>query len=150
MFLAFINQSLQHFTLGAVPKPIINQLSIFGHQLIFQMRRAAIQGDLLDTAMRFQQNCTARGFVNAARFHANKAPLDQIQPTNAMRAAQRIQPREQLRWRQRFAIYRNRISPRKTNFNKFGFIGCIFRIDRPLIDVIRRIQGGIFQNLALR
>ena len=114
------------------------------------MRRTAIQGDLLNATMRFQQNCTARGFVNAARFHANKAPFDQIQPANAMRAAQRIQLSEQLRWRERFAINRNCIAPLKADFNKFGFIGRIFRIDRPLIHVIRGIQGGIFQNLALR
>ena len=55
------------------------------------MRRAAIKGDLLNPAVRFKQDSAAGGFINAAGFHPDKPPLDQIKPANAMFAAQLVQ-----------------------------------------------------------
>ena len=91
MALAFINRRLQHYPLRGKPKAIINQLGITRHQLVFQMHRAAIQRDGFDAAMGRQQDCAAWRFIHAARFHADKAVFNQVEPANAIGSAQLIE-----------------------------------------------------------
>src|SRR5580698_219372 len=44
-FLALVDQGLEHLALGREPEAVIDQLRIARHQIVLQMRRAAIQGD---------------------------------------------------------------------------------------------------------
>ena len=113
------------------------------------MRRAAIKGDLLDAAMRFEQDGAAGGFIDAARFHADKAPFHQIKPANAVFASQLVQAGQDRRRRHGFAVDRHRIAELKANFDKFSVIRRLFWADGALIDIIGRFNSGIFQHLAL-
>ena len=69
----------------------IDKFGIFRHQLIFQMRCAAIERDAFNTAMSTGINLATGCFIHAARFHADKAVLNQIKAANAMLTAKIIQ-----------------------------------------------------------
>src|SRR5262249_45152573 len=49
--LRLVDRSLQHLALGREPEPVVDQLGVFRHQLVFEMRGAAVERDLLDAAM---------------------------------------------------------------------------------------------------
>src|SRR3546814_19015074 len=59
------------------------------------MRRAAIEGDALDAAMRAGIDFAARRFVHAARLHADEAVLDEVAAADSMLAAEVVERREQ-------------------------------------------------------
>src|SRR5207248_10334285 len=61
--LAEIDRRLQHFTFRREPEAVVDQLGITRHQLVLEVRRAAIERDLLDTAMGYQQDRAARRLV---------------------------------------------------------------------------------------
>ena len=58
------------------------------------MGGAAVERDLLDAAVSGQKDGAARRLIHAARLHADKAVLHQIEPADAVPPAQRIQLRE--------------------------------------------------------
>src|SRR5947208_9468026 len=110
LLLALIDRRLQHLALGREPEPVVDQLGIARHQLVLEMHRAAVEAEALDAAMSREQDRAARSLVDAARFHADKAVLDEIEPADAMLAAELIEAGQQGRRRQPFAIDCNRIA----------------------------------------
>jgi hypothetical protein len=52
VFLAAVDQGLQHLALGRIPEAVVDQLRVARHQLVLQVRRAAVERDALDAAMR--------------------------------------------------------------------------------------------------
>ena len=144
-----IDGRLQHLALRAEPEAVIKQFGIFRHQLILQMRRAAIERDLFDAAMRDVQDGATRRFVHAARFHADEPVFQQIEPTNAMALAQLVQLPQQLRRAQPFAIDRHRIAALEIDGDIFRRIRRIFRVIGAAVDIIRHFFPRIFQHLAL-
>src|SRR5947208_2724196 len=99
LFLALVDRRLQHLALGREPEAVVDQLGIARHQLVLEMRRAAVEAEALDAAMRRQQDRAARGLVDAARFHADKAVLDEIEPADAVLAAELVEASQQGRRR---------------------------------------------------
>src|SRR5439155_6266046 len=85
-FLALVDRRLQHLTLGREPEAVVDQLGIFRHQLVLEVRRATVERDLLDAAMRRDQDGAAGRLVHAARLHADEAVLNEIEPADAMGA----------------------------------------------------------------
>src|SRR5690606_24300535 len=90
-FLAEVDRSLQHLTLGSEPEAVVDQLCVLRHQLILEVSRAAIQRDAFDTAMGHRVDRAARSFVHTAALHADEAVLNQIEPANTMLAAKIVQ-----------------------------------------------------------
>src|ERR1700677_3124950 len=43
--LALVDENLQHLALGREPEAIVDELGVFGHQLVFEMSGAAVGGD---------------------------------------------------------------------------------------------------------
>ncbi len=68
----------------------------------------------------------ARGFVAAARLHADEAVLHQIDAPHAVLAADRVQRFEQLHRRQLLAVHRNRNALLEAD-------GHFLRLDRALL-----------------
>src|SRR5262249_56065285 len=64
--LAFVDRRLKHFPLGGKPEAVINKLRIFGHQFVFEMRRATIERDRFDSPVGGEQYRAARSLVHAA------------------------------------------------------------------------------------
>src|SRR5260221_1965922 len=110
MLLRFIDQGLQHLTFGREPEAVIDELGITWHQLVLEMAGAAIEGQALDAAMGGMQDGAAGCFIDAARFHADKTVLHQIQPANAIGLAELVQFGEQGRRRQLLPIERDRVT----------------------------------------
>src|SRR3546814_18624141 len=50
--LAMVDRRLQHLAFGREPEAVVDELGIFRHQLVLEVRRAAIERDAFDTAMR--------------------------------------------------------------------------------------------------
>ena len=149
VLLALVDQGLEHLALGGEPEAVIDQLGIARHQIILQMRRAAIERDLLDAAMRLEEDRAARGFVDPARFHADETPLHKIEPADPVFAAKLVEPRQKRGRRELFAIDRDGIAPLEADFHIFGLIGRILGIDGALIHVIGRFHRRILEHLAL-
>src|SRR5208283_425065 len=64
--LATVNEGLQHFALRRKPKSIVDDLGIFWHQLVLEMRGTAIERDLLNPAMRVIKDRAAGRLIHAA------------------------------------------------------------------------------------
>src|SRR5579862_519251 len=46
--LALIDERLQHQPLGREPEAVVDELGVARHELVLEMRRAAVEGDALD------------------------------------------------------------------------------------------------------
>src|SRR5262245_7072286 len=84
LLLALVDQRLQHLAFRREPEAVVNQLGITRHDLILEMRGAAVERDRFNAAMGDLPDRTARRFIDTARLHADKAVLDQIEAANAM------------------------------------------------------------------
>src|SRR5207302_11348596 len=104
ILLALVDQRLQHLALRGEPEAVVDQLGIARHQLVLQMRGAAVEGQALDRAMGGLQDGSARRLVDAPRPHADKPVLDEIEPAYTMPPADLVQTLEQRRGREIFTI----------------------------------------------
>ena len=149
MLLALVDQGLQHFPLGAEPEPVIDQLGIARHDRILQVARPRIQRDLFDPAMRLKQDGAAGGFIKTARLHPDKAVFHQIKQTDAVLAAQFVQPCQDGGRAQGLAVDRDGIALFKGHLHVFRRIGCLFYRSHALVDEFGRFFGRVFQHLSL-
>src|SRR6516162_2580569 len=108
--LALVDCDLQHLALGREPEAVIDQLGVFRHQLVLEMGGAAIERDRFDATMGGEQDSAARRLIHTARLHADEAVLDEIEPTDALLAAERVELRQQRRGRKVLAVERERIA----------------------------------------
>ena len=113
------------------------------------MARAAVERDLLNPAVRLQQNGAAGGFIKSTAFHADKAVFHQIQQTHAMLAADLVQPGQDRGRRQSLTIDRDRIAAFKSDFHIIWGIGRLFHRGDALIDKLGRFLGRVLQHFAL-
>src|SRR5208282_6928865 len=69
-FLALVDQTLQQFAFRSEPEAVVDELGIFGHELILEMSGAPVEGDRLDATMAEIKDRASGGFIHAPRFHA--------------------------------------------------------------------------------
>src|SRR3546814_10569493 len=50
--LAMVDRRLQHLAFGREPEAVVDELGIFRHQLVLEVRGAAVERDAFDTTMR--------------------------------------------------------------------------------------------------
>src|SRR3546814_16176704 len=74
--LAVVDRRLQHLALGREPETVVDELGIFRHQLVFQVRRAAVERDAFDAAVGAGVDFAAGRLVHAARLPADEAVFD--------------------------------------------------------------------------
>src|SRR3546814_4567015 len=74
-----VDRRLQHLAFGREPEAVVDELGIFRHQLVLEVRRAAIERDAFDTAMRPRIDFAAGRFIHPARLHADEAVLDEVE-----------------------------------------------------------------------
>ena len=150
MPLTFVNRRLQHFPFRGVPEAVVNQFGISGHQLVLEMSSAAVERDLFNSAMCLQQDRAAGRLIDAPRLHADKPVLDEVQATDSVPPAEFIEPCNQARRAQPLAVDCNRIALTEFNVDQSRFIRSCARIDGSLIDMLRGLHCGVFEQLALR
>src|SRR3546814_9361190 len=69
-----------------LPEAVVDQLGIFRHQLILEMRRPAIERDLFDPAMRAGIDLAARRLIHPPALHPDEPVFDQIEPPDPVRS----------------------------------------------------------------
>ncbi len=60
------------------------------------MHHLAVHGDRFDRPVRFLEDGAARGLVDAAALHADEAVLEQVDPADAVFAAEFVQLGQQV------------------------------------------------------
>ena len=86
-----IDRRLQHLALRREPEAVVNEFGIFRHQLILEMGGAAIERDGFDGAMAAKHDGTARRLVHSPRLHADETIFDEIEPPDAVGAAEFVE-----------------------------------------------------------
>jgi hypothetical protein len=110
---------------------------------------AAVEGQALDPAVCRLQDRAARRLVDAARFHADKAVLDEIEPADPVPAADLVQPRQQRRRGQRLAIHRDRVAVLEGNLDILRRIGRGLGRDGAAVYELLRLDPRVLEDLAL-
>src|SRR6185437_13188033 len=118
------------------------------HDLVFQMRRAAIERDALDAAMRCLKDRAAWRFVNAARLHADEAVLDEIEPADAVLATKLIELRQQRSRRQLHAIDRNGIAVAEFDLDILRLVRRLLGRDRAAVHIFLGLVPRILEHFA--
>ena len=144
-----VDRRLQHLALGAEPEAIVEQFGVTHRQLVLEVRRTAIERELFDAAMREVIDRAARRFVHAARFHADEAVLDQVEPANTVLAPELVLRGQQRRRAHRFAVQRDAVALFEIDRDDFGLVGRVLRVDGARIDVIGHCLPRILEHLAL-
>ena len=121
---------MQHLALGREPKTVVDELSIFRHELVLEVGCAPIKRDRFDSAMGREENGPARRLVHAARFHADEAVLDEIEPTDGVRAPERVERSEEVRRRKPLGVERDGVAALELDLDIGGRVGCCLRIER--------------------
>ena len=83
-FLALVDERLQHLALGREPEAVVDELGVFRHQLVLEVRGAAVERDRLDAPVGEEQDGAAGGLVDAAALHADEAVLDEVEAADAV------------------------------------------------------------------
>src|SRR3546814_7608504 len=64
--LAMVDRRLQHLAFGREPEAVVDELGIFRHQLVLEVRGAAVERDAFDTTMRPRIDFAAGRFIHPA------------------------------------------------------------------------------------
>ncbi|CTQ74892.1 hypothetical protein LAX5112_04027 [Roseibium alexandrii] len=148
MFLAFVDQGLQHVALRREPEAVVNQLGVARHQLVFEVACAAIERNRFHGPVRLQQDRTARGLIDAAALHADKPVFDHVQAANAVVAAIVVELCEQCGRGHFFAVQRNRVTFFEADLDFCDNVRGFSRVNGALEYIVRRFLVRVFQNLS--
>src|SRR5215813_5147641 len=108
--LAIVDRRLQHLALGCEPETVVDQLGIFRHQFVLEVRGTPVERDRFDGAMGCKQDSAAGRLIHPARLDADEPILHHIEPPDAVDPAKLIEARQQCRGRHLLAVDCNRIA----------------------------------------
>ncbi len=91
----------------------------------------------------------AGGLIDAARLHAHKAVFDQVDPADAMLAAELVQRAQDVAGAEFLAVDRDAIARDEFEFHVLGLVRCRLGRDAELEHVRRRLDPWVFQDTAL-
>src|SRR3546814_15509105 len=97
--------------------------TLFPYTTLFRSRRAAIERDAFDTAMRPRIDFAAGRFIHPARLHADEAVLDEVETPDAMLAAKVVERRQQSGGRQRLPVQPSAVAAPETDDDILREIG---------------------------
>ncbi len=90
-FLSAIDEGLNRFAFRRKPEAIIDELGIFGDEAITHVLGFAINDESLEVLMSGEEDGSAGRFVDATRFHANKAVFDDVNSPNSVSSAKEVE-----------------------------------------------------------
>ena len=97
----------QHLHLRREPVAVVDQLGEAGHEGVFQVDHAPVQGDRLHGAMGDVQDRAAGSLVDAAGLHAHVARLHHVDPPHAVPAPGLVEAPQQGRRAEPLAVDRH-------------------------------------------
>ena len=113
------------------------------------MRDFAVEGQRFDRTVRTQQDGAAGRLVAAARFHADIAVFDQIEPAHAVLAAEPVEFGQQRSRAELLAVDRDRIAMLEIDLDQFGFCRRFVQRRSEAPHVIRRRFRRVLEHAAL-
>src|SRR5574343_522919 len=146
--LGVVDQGLQRNALWCPPVAVVDHRSVAWHQVILQVRYFAVQRDRFDGAVRLQHDGAARGFVAAARLHADVTVFYQIQTADAVLAAQTVQFRQYGGRRHAHAVQGDDVAAFVFDVQIFWLVRCRLRADTPAPHAFFRFGARVFQMAA--
>ena len=120
--LAGVDGRLEHPPLGREPETVVDQLRIARHELVLEVGGAPVEHDALEPAPGRQQQRAAGRLVDAARLHADKAVLHQVEPPDAVPAGDPVERLQQRGRRKARPVHRHRIAPLEVDLDIFGLV----------------------------
>src|SRR5690606_36078038 len=135
--------------LRAPPVAVVDQAGVARHQLVLQVGHFAVQGDGLDGAVGLEHDGAAGGFVAAAGLHAHVAVLHDVQATDAVGAADLVEPGEHGGRAHLDAVDGDDVALAVGQLDVGGGVGGLLRGDGPAPHVFLVLGPGVFQHAAL-
>ena len=100
--------------------------------------------------MREEKNCSARGFINAARLHADKTVFNHVNAPDAVLSAELVERLHHFKRRHFLAVDGDAVTFFKIELDKFRCVGSVFRSDgefeHRLVFRAKRVEPRIFHN----
>src|SRR5690606_22354373 len=149
VFLGGVDHGLQHLPLRAPPVAVVDQAGVARHQLVLQVGHFAVQGDGLDGAVGLEHDGAAGGFVAAAGLHAHVAVLHDVQATDAVGAADLVEPGEHGGRAHLDAVDGDDVALAVGQLDVGRGVGGLLRGDGPAPHVFLVLGPGVFQHAAL-
>ncbi len=153
MALGLVDQRLERLPFGGEPEPVVHELGVLRHERVPQVHHLAVHRQGLHLAVRVHEDRAARGLVDAPGFHAYKAVLDQVDPADAVLAAELVQGLEHARGREAAAIDRHAVAAPELELNVLGAVGGVLRGHRELehapVGPRRRVKRGVLEDPGL-
>src|SRR6266545_4703177 len=127
----------------------VHQVGIPQRDLVLQPQRAPVEDELLQLAVRGEQQRAARRLVDAARFHPHEAVLDDVGAADAVLAGDRVQRRDELHRPQRDVVHGDRGPFLEADLDQRRKLRSVQRVLGHDEDVLGRLARGIFEDAAL-
>ena len=105
--LGFGAESLNHFALGGEPEAVVAEFGIFRHEHVLESDAGAVHADGFEVAMRFKQDGSCGGVVNAAGLHLGEAGFDDVDGSDRVVAADFVEFAHELGGRESLAVDRD-------------------------------------------
>src|SRR6266545_710084 len=141
-----VDQGLQEFPLRAPPVAVVDEARVARHQLVLEVRDLAVKAQGFDRAVRLQHDGSSGGLVAAARLHPDVAVLDEVEPPDAMLAAELVQRCEHRRRAHLPAVHRDDIPLLVVELDVLGPAGRLLGRHRPAPHVFLGLAGRILED----
>src|SRR5438552_1304392 len=136
-------KSIERFAERRKPQAVVDKFRVAQRERLLEMRGFAVDGEALELLMRFDEQRSAGSLIGAARFHPDKAILDEIGAAYPVLRGNFIQRVEQFDGPKFRVIHGNRCAGFKSDFDFFGLGRSFFRGNDPLphrfVGRVRRI-----------
>ena len=109
------------------PFSVIDKLTEGNSKLLLLMKRISVKNKRFKDFMGTVKNCSARGLINASRFHSNKTVFNNVIKTDTVLTANLVQFFYYFGCFFRLAVQLNRNALFKINFDIFRLVGCLSR-----------------------
>ena len=90
-----VDERVVRLALGRPPAALVHEVRVARRDEILGRERAAVEHELLELAVRRVEQRAARRLVHAARLHSDQPVLDEVDASDAVLAADRVERRDE-------------------------------------------------------
>ena len=129
VFLGDVDEGVDGFAEGGVPKAVVDDFGIFEGDDFFIVNGIFVEDDAFEVFVGVHENCAAGGFVDAVRLHADQTTFDEIGTADAVFAAEFVEFDDELGGGIFDIIDGDGVAFFKFDDDGFGFVRGIHRGD---------------------
>src|SRR5271157_493621 len=86
-----VDKSINRFAQRREPQTVVDEFSVFDRDHFLEVHRLTVKDKRFKFTMGEEQNRSTRRFIDAMRLHANESILNEVDASDAMRAADSIE-----------------------------------------------------------